>query len=138
MVPLILVALTPDQIARAKEANGQRKRITHALLCGPYGQLFGTEKQCRKYFTVWNPAPGKFRAIFPHVFSKAIETDTHEIVDFTSTDDLVSILIEVEDEAEDAARASIPTYEQAEPSGCLTMIFVLLSATIPFLAKLKG
>ena len=43
---LTLVTLTADQIANAKEANGQRKRITHALICGPYGQKFGTEKQC--------------------------------------------------------------------------------------------
>ena len=103
MVPLILVALTPEQIAKAKEVNGKQKRITHALLCGPYGQLFGTEKQCRKYFNVWNPAyrlevsPGKFRAIFPRVFSKAIETSHHEIVDFASTFDLVNILIEAEE-----------------------------------------
>ena len=31
---LILVALTPEQIAKAKAVNGPRKRITHALLCG--------------------------------------------------------------------------------------------------------
>lgn len=103
MVPIILVTLTPDQIARAKAANGKRKRVTHALLCGPYGQRFGTEKQCRQYFTVWDPAyrvevsPGKFRALFPSLFSKAIETDSHEIVDFKSTFDLVNILIEAEE-----------------------------------------
>ena len=103
MVPLILVALTPDQIAQAKEINGKQKRITHALLCGPYGQLFGTEKQCRKYCNAWNPAyrvevsAGKFRALFPGLFSKAIETSTHEIVDFNSTFNLVNILIEAEE-----------------------------------------
>ena len=43
---LTLVILTPEQIARAKEANGSRKRITHALVCGPYGRMFGTERQC--------------------------------------------------------------------------------------------
>ena len=36
---LVLVPLSRDQIAKAKEAHGKRKRITHALLCGPHGQL---------------------------------------------------------------------------------------------------
>ena len=52
---LILVKLSPDQIAAAKEANGRRRRITHALLCGPYGQRFDTERQCRRYFEAWDP-----------------------------------------------------------------------------------
>ena len=39
-----LVILTPEQIARAKAANGSRKRITHALVCGPHGKMFGTER----------------------------------------------------------------------------------------------
>ena len=52
---LTLVILTREQIARAREANGRRKRITHALVCGPYGQMFGTEQECRKYFTLWDP-----------------------------------------------------------------------------------
>jgi len=62
---LTLVVLTPEQIARAKAANGNRKRITHALVCGPYGQMFGTERPC---FTAGDPdhrievAPGQFRA----------------------------------------------------------------------------
>ena len=62
---LTLVILTPEQIARAREANGRRKRITHALVCGPYGQMFGTEQECLKYFTLWDPdhrievAPGQ-------------------------------------------------------------------------------
>ena len=32
---LTLVRLDPEQIAKAKEANGARKKITHALICGP-------------------------------------------------------------------------------------------------------
>ena len=51
---LVLVTLTKEQIAKAKEANGPRKRITHALLCGPYGQMFGTENQCWKYYAAWS------------------------------------------------------------------------------------
>ena len=75
--------LNPDQISRAKHANGSRKRITHALMCGPYGQMFGTEKQCLKYFTLWDPAyrievaPGKFKSMFSGLFAKAVRTDKY-------------------------------------------------------------
>ena len=88
---LTMVALTPGQISRATEANGRRKRITHALICGPYGQLFGTEKQCLKYFTAWDPAyrieiaPGKFKSMFPNLFDEAVKTDRSEINDYKST-----------------------------------------------------
>ena len=83
---LILVTLTPDQIARAKEVNGKRRRITHALLCGPYGQLFGTEKQCLKYYLAW-------KAIFSDLSPKSAQTRNHEIEDYNSTWNLVEILI---------------------------------------------
>ena len=98
---LTFVALTPEQILKAKEVNGSRKRITHALICGPYGQMFGTEKQCLKYFTVWDPeylievAPGRFEAIFPGLFDKAVRTTQFEITDYKATWDLVGKLIEV-------------------------------------------
>ena len=52
---LTLVTLSPEQIAKAKEANGTRKKTTHALICGPHGQMFGTEAQCLKYWEAWNP-----------------------------------------------------------------------------------
>ena len=108
---LTLVRLNPDQISRAKEANGSRKRITHALICVPYGQMFGTENQCRKYFTVWDPAyrlevsPGKFESMFPNLFDKSVETDAYDIVDYKSTFNLVHKLLD--------ASESIPT----EPTG---------------------
>lgn len=35
---LILVTLNKEQIEKAKEVNGDRKKITHALLCGSSGQ----------------------------------------------------------------------------------------------------
>lgn len=98
--PLILVALDADQIRHAKRANGQRKRITHALLCGPYGQIFGTEKQCRKYFWAWDPNKGN---VFPHLFSRAREARRCEITDYRTTFNLVNKLIAVED-AERARR----------------------------------
>ena len=87
---LILVRLSKEQIARAKEANGPRKRITHALLCGHYGQIFGTDKQCRKYYDAW-------KTIFPTLFSSHLETDDCEIAKYHSTFNLVSKLIEAEE-----------------------------------------
>ena len=88
--PLILVTLNPEQIAKAKEVNGKRKRMTHALLCGPYGQIFGTEKHCLKYFSVWVD-------IFPKLFSKGVRTEVHEITNFKTTFDLVNKLIEADE-----------------------------------------
>lgn len=103
---LILVTLTPDQIAKAKEANGIRKRITHALICGPYGQMFRTEKQCLKYWKAWDPCwkielpDGKYRAIFPDLFRRALKTSNHPIANFETTFNLVNILIEKQDSIE--------------------------------------
>lgn len=100
---LILVKLTPEQVDQAKKVNGSRKQITHALICGSYGQIFGTKRQCMKYFTVWNPAyrietsPGKFHSIFPNLFGKAIEVDDYDICDFSTTFDLVNVLIDAEE-----------------------------------------
>lgn len=88
---LTLATLTLEQTTAAKEANGKGKRITHALLCGPHGQIFGTETQCRKYWTAWNPA--RRPAIFPKLFDKAIETEECEITNFNTTFNLVNILL---------------------------------------------
>ena len=91
---LTLVILTREQIARAREANGSRKRITHALVCGPYGQMFGTERQCRKYFTAWDPdhrievAPGQFQAPFAELFDQAVTTTAYTFSDYRATRDL--------------------------------------------------
>ena len=106
---LTLVILTPEQIARAREANGRRKRITHALVCGPYGQMFGTERQCLKYFTVWDPdhrievAAGQFRAPFAELFDKAVKTTAYAISDYRTTPDLATRLIEASGTAPPAA-----------------------------------
>ena len=97
---LTLVILAPEQIARARAANGSRKRITHALVCGPYGQMFGTERQCRKYFTAWDPdhrievAPGQYRAPFGDLFDKAVTTTAYAISDYRTTPDLAARLTE--------------------------------------------
>jgi len=86
---LILVTLNPEQIKQAKDVNGERKRITHALLCGSYGQMFGTYKQCNKYYSVW-------KNTFPNLFKRSIEVERFErfeIIDYESTNGLVMKLI---------------------------------------------
>lgn len=94
---LTFVRLSAAQIAKAKAANGPKRKITHALICGNYGQLFGTEKQCRKYFSAWTK-------IFPLIFPRAVETTVFEIADYKSTFNLVIKLIE----ANDALSSSSP------------------------------
>ena len=97
---LTLVILTPEQIALAKEANRSRRRITHALVCGPYGKMFGTERQCLKYFTIWDPdhrievAPGKFQAPFADLFDRALTTSAYAFSDYRTTPDLAARLME--------------------------------------------
>ena len=123
---LVLVVLDEEQIAKAKAANGPRKRITHAIMCGPHGQIFGTEKQCRKYYDPW-------KRIFPELFSTAYETDNYPISDFRTTPELVMRLIEASDEA---VRTGAYTEERyVEPrivtvkpknKGCGTVVPVLL------------
>ena len=119
---LILVALDAEQIARAKEANGHRKRITHALVCGPYGQMFGTEKECLRYFTAWDPdhrievAPGQFRALFADLFDKAVRTIAYPITDYRTTPDLAARLM-------DASGATPQPREAPSGRGLLGRLF---------------
>ena len=87
---LILVKLNDPQIEKAKAKNGKRKQITHAVLCGRYGQIFGTETYCNKYYSAWSK-------IFPLLFEKAIKTNYTEIKDYQGTFNLVNILIEEND-----------------------------------------
>ena len=109
---LTLVILTQEQIAQAKKANGSRKRITHALVCGPHGQMFGTEKQCLKYFTAWDPdhrievAPGQYEALFGDLFDKAVKTIAYAISDYRTTSELVTRLME-------ASGTTLPTASPA-------------------------
>lgn len=94
---LILVNLNTEQISLAKEANGLRKEITHGLICGPHGQIFGTEQQCRKYYTAWTK-------VFPYLFSKGVEVNKFEIIEYKTTFNLVNILIELHDPLENTSR----------------------------------
>ena len=110
---LTLVILTREKIARAREANGRRKRITHALVCGPYGQMFGTEQECLKYFTLWDPdhrievAPGQFQALFADLFDKAVKTTAYAIGDYRTTPDLATRLMEASGTAPLAAPSAL-------------------------------
>ena len=101
---LVLVRLSAEQISKARAVNGPKRKITHAVLCGNYGQLFGTEKQCRPYFSAW-------AQIFPLLFSPAVEADSFEIVDYKSTFNLVIKLIG----ASDALRGT-QMYADASPT----------------------
>lgn len=88
---LLLIELTEDQIREAKAVNGERRRITHAVVCGELGQLFGTEIQCRKYFTAWSK-------IFPFLFNGGREVASHEFQNYESTTDLTMALIAAHNE----------------------------------------
>ena len=91
---IVLVALNQEQIAKAKEVNGKRKRITHALICGPYGQIFGTERQCTRYYDAWS-----VQGIFPNILTEGVKTDKYEVSSFESTFNLVNKLIAFNDAA---------------------------------------
>lgn len=84
---LCLAALNPSQIEQAKASLGSRKQITHVLMCGKFGKIFGTEKQCRKYFVPWS-------TIFPELFDSAIVTEQCELEDYVEKRDLVLTLID--------------------------------------------
>jgi len=90
---VLLVELNEEQIRKAKVANGARKKITYAVVCGEYGQIFGTEKQCRKYYSAWSE-------MFPKLFDGGKEEKGHEPASYESTFDLVNILIPAHDSLE--------------------------------------
>lgn len=92
-----LVKLNDEQIVLAKNTNGERKKITHAVVCGKYGQLFGTEKQCRKYFSAWSK-------IFPKLFNGGEEVENFDIKDYQTTPELVMVLINANDSLEKEAK----------------------------------
>ena len=94
---VLLVKLNAEQIKLAKHENGERTQISHAVVCGKYGQLFGTEKQCRKYYEVW-------KRIFPYLFAGGIEVDDFNITDYESTLDTM-VLIHAHRPLEKAAAA---------------------------------
>lgn len=104
---LVLVFLNQKQIERAKKVNGSRKQLTHALICGPFGQLYGTEKFCRKYYSAWIN-------VFPLLFDDNVETDDFKISDYESTFDLVTKLIKIHDPLEKAVNPIWQKIEKAQ------------------------
>ncbi|EKO3379628.1 hypothetical protein ACEQ7L_000772 [Vibrio fluvialis] len=117
---IILAALSEKQISQAKAVNGQRKQIAHALLCGFYGQMFGTEKQCSKYYNAWKDL---FQDLFPE--SKSVQAC--EVINYESTFDLVNILIAAADEKKQVNKCINPTKSQkpqpTEKKGVWARIF---------------
>ena len=52
--------------------------------------MFGTERQCRKYYDVW-------KTIFRPLFSRVHKTKKHAMEDYTTTGNLVMRLIGADD-----------------------------------------
>lgn len=119
-----LVKLDSDQIVEAKKVNGERKKITHAVVCGDYGQIFGTEKQCRKHYSAWSD-------IFPYLFSGGEEIDDYEFKNFETTPELVMLLIKAHDPLVKAAQEK-KVKKASAPEKCAA------KKKKGFLAKLLG
>lgn len=117
---VLLVELNEEQVRKAKVDNGARKKITHSVVCGGYGQLFGTEKQCRKYHSAWSE-------IFPRLFDGGKEEKGREPPSYESTFDLVNILIAAHDslekQSETSQTPSTPQSAQPHREGFLEKLF---------------
>lgn len=96
---LVLTKLTDEQISLAKQASGSRLQITHALLCGSHGQLFGTENHCTKYYTAW-------KQLFKRLFHEVYKTEGYPIRRYQSTFNLVMLLIQADDRMQGRRRAN--------------------------------
>lgn len=98
--------MTEEQITLAKEANGKKKRMTHVLIAGEYGQIYGTEKQCLKYYNAWKDI---FKELFDgHVNLKSVEG----IEDYKSTFNLVNILIKAHDKLPSSTQSKLKALEE--------------------------
>ena len=62
--------------------------------------MLGTEQQCHKYFTLWDPdhrievVPGQFQALFADLFDRAVTTTAYAISEYRTTPDLAARLME--------------------------------------------
>lgn len=101
MQKVLLVRLSRAQSEAARKANCNQKDYTHAVICGEYGQLFGTETFCRKYFNSW-------ARIFPLIFDGGAEINSMEIHNFSHTADLAETL---GDRHTTLARAASPAWQ---------------------------
>ena len=103
--PLVLVTLSDEQIDVAKVINGPRTRPTHALTCGPYGQVVGTYVQCRKYYEAWK------QMYVGTLFVSAFESDTFPVADLKWTPSLANALID----AYEGTEGTLDAIPQAPP-----------------------
>ncbi len=87
---LYLVSLNEVQRAQCKQLFGNRVETSHAVVAGSYGQIFGTEKQMRKYYDVWCK-------IFHLLWKECKEIDSYEFDSFNGTVGLVDKLFEAHD-----------------------------------------
>lgn len=101
---LVLAKLTKKQIAEAEKANGDRKTFTHAVICGPWGQILGTETTCRKYYNTW-------KRIFPLLFDGAMERSRYQIDHCETTFGLVEVL---STESQKRERATNPVWQDIQ------------------------
>lgn len=97
---LVLVKLSDEQVALAKQANPYRRRTTYTLLCGAHEQMLGTQNQYRKYYGTW-------KDIFRRLFDKVYRTLMYPIQRYESTVNLVTLLIKEDDRIEMRLQAKI-------------------------------
>ena len=85
---LALVGLAAKQQRRALEANPNLQQATFAVLCGSYGQIFGTARQCKPMYETWR------RLYLDVLFESAFESHQFAISDYRTTVDLDRVLAE--------------------------------------------
>ena len=84
---LILLALSPKQRKRAHKANpGLGSVPAYVVLCGQYGQLFGSASQCRSLYEWWR------NQYLDALFASAFESKSFPVDDYRSTPDLDAVL----------------------------------------------
>lgn len=84
---LILLALSPKQRKRAHEANpGLGSVPAYVVLCGQYGQLFGSASQCRSLYEWWR------NQYLDALFASAFESASFPVDGYRSTPDLDAVL----------------------------------------------
>jgi len=114
---LVLVKLNKKQIEKATLVNGKYpEQITHALLCGPYGQILGSEDHCLKYYSAW-------LEVFPYLFAKRKKVKQAKIINYKTTFNLVDDLIAVQDALSELYGVRPPPPQRPMQSGCCLLPF---------------
>lgn len=114
---LVLVKLDKKQIEKATLVNRDYpEKITHALLCGPYGQILGSEDHCLKYYSSW-------LEVFPFLFAKRKKVKRAKIINYKTTFDLVNDLFAVQDALSELYGVRPPPPQFKQKSGCCLLPF---------------